>query len=593
MKFSFSLSFGLLVLCLTSCVSSIDYAKINTVENGLLPTIVFKGDQPWTLQERMQHYGVPGVGIAVIKDSKIAWYKTYGLSDRETGEAISSTTLFQAGSISKPVAAFAALQLVEAGKISLNADINSTLISWKLPDNELTADNKVTLRQLLSHTGGLTVHGFGGYAAGEQVPSLVQILNGEKPANSAPVLVNKKPGEGFRYSGGGYTIAQLMMSDVTGKPFAQLMDDLLIKSIGMSQSSYAQPLPVDWLKQAAAGVLPNGNAVKGKRHTYPEQAAAGLWSTAEDLALFTIEMQKALKGESKLMSKKMAQTMTTPVDSGYALGWGISAQGDAGYFSHGGWDEGFSSQLTSSLNNGVGVVVMINSNHPKFINEVVNAVAHAYSWNGYQTHDVLPVPEGWVSKYKGRYRLDAVRAITVTSDNEKLFMNFSGGEPEELIYTGDGLLMRRSRPNPVSFTDSENGPSFSILVKSGEKRLYRRLNNNEKLPAEVLEQGQYEDALKAFRNALDAEPNDEALSEQSLNKLGLRSLVDNEAFAIKLLRINTGLYPDSANTWDSLAYAHKTAGNREKAIEHFRNALKRDPKFSTAMKGLAELDAKQ
>jgi len=583
----------LLISCLTACASSTDKAKIVAVENGLLPSIVFKGDKPWNLQERMKHYGVPGVGIAVIKDSKIAWYKTYGLADRETGDVVSSKTLFQAGSISKPVAAFAALQLVEAGKLSLNADVNSKLVSWKLPDNELTADNKVTLRQLLSHTGGLTVHGFGGYASGQQVPSILQVLNGEKPANSAPVLVNKKPGEGFRYSGGGYTVAQLMMSDVTNKPFARLMDDLLIKPIGMSQSSFAQPLPLDWLRKAAAGVLPNGVAVKGKRHTYPEQAAAGLWTTAEDLALFTIEMQKALKGESDLMSREMAQIMTTPVDISYALGWDISDRGEASYFSHGGWDEGFCAMLRASLDNGDGVVVMINSNHPKFMNEVVNAVAYTYNWDGYKAHDALPVPEGWASKYSGRYRLDAVRAITVTGDNERLFMNFSGAEPEELTHIGDGFLMRRSQPNPISFTDSENGPLFSITVKSGEKRLYRRLSNDERLPADVLVESQYEDALEAFKVTREAKPNDKALSEQSLNMVGLRSLESSQTFAIKLLRINTDLYPDSANTWDSLAYAYQKTGNRKKAIEHYRNALKRDPKFSSALKNLAELEAQQ
>lgn len=590
MKLFSLLSLSLVIFYSPAWAAPSDSANVDAVENGLLPANVFKGDQPWTLQERMQHYGVPGVGIAVIKDFKIAWYKTYGLADRETGKAVSSTTLFQAGSVSKPVAAFGALQLVEAGKLSLDDDINSTLLSWKLPQNDFTLDTKVTLRQLLSHTGGLTVHGFGGYATGENVPSIVQVLNGAKPANSAPVRVDKMPGEGFRYSGGGYTIAQLMMSDVTGKPFAPLMDELLIKPALMSRSTYEQPLPADWLKHAAAGVLPDGSAVKGKRHTYPEMAAAGLWSTAENLALFAIEMQKALKGESKLMSKVMAKTMTTPVDSGYALGWSISARGKTGYFSHSGWDEGFCTQLTANLINGDGVVVMINSNHPQFMSEVVNAVAHTYNWDGYQAHEILPVPDGWISKYTGRYRYNAVQAISVTSTGDKLFMSYPGGEPEELIYTGDELLMRRERSTPITFSDTENGPSFAFVLDSGDKQLHRRLADDERLPGEVLAQGQYDDALAAFRAALIAEPGEDSLSEQSLNNTGLSSLDDNQDFAIELLRINTDLYPDSANTWDSLAYAYQQAGNREKAIENFRNALKRDPELASALKGLAELE---
>lgn len=591
MKLFSLLSLSFVIFCSPAWAASSDSAKIDAVENGLLPANVFKGDQPWTLQERMQHYGVPGVGIAVIKDFKIAWYKTYGLADRETGEAVSSTTLFQAGSVSKPVAAFGALQLVEAGKLSLDGDVNSTLLSWQLPENDFTADTRVTLRQLLSHTGGLTVHGFGGYATGENVPGVVQVLDGAKPANSAPVRVDKMPGEGFRYSGGGYTIAQLMMSDVTGKPFAPLMDELLIKPALMSRSTYEQPLPADWLKHAAAGVLPDGSAVKGKRHTYPEMAAAGLWSTAENLALFAIEMQKALKGESKLMSKDMAKTMTTPVDSGYALGWSISARGETGYFSHSGWDEGFCTQLTANLINGDGVVVMINSNHPQFMSEVVNAVAHTYNWDGYQAHEILPVPDGWISKYTGRYRYNAVQAISVTSTGDKLFMSYPGGEPEELIYTGDELLMRRERSTPITFSDTENGPSFTFALDSGDKQLHRRLADDERLPGEVLAQGQYDDALAAFRAALIAEPGEDSLSEQSLNNTGLSSLDDNQDFAIELLRINTDLYPDSANTWDSLAYAYQQAGNREKAIENFRKALKRDPELASALKGLAKLES--
>jgi CubicO group peptidase (beta-lactamase class C family) len=562
---------------------------ITAVENGLLPANVFKGDQAWTLQERMKHYGVPGVGIAVIHDSKVAWFRTYGLADRETGAVANTGTLFQAGSVSKPVAAFGALQMVEAGDLSLDADINSLLKSWKLPDNEFTTNSKVTLKQLLSHTGGLTVHGFGGYAVGDEVPDTVQVLDGSGPANSAPVRVNKAPGEGYRYSGGGYTIAQLMMTDVSGKPFDILLDELLIKPVIMTQSTYQQPLPPALLKLAAAGVLPDGKAVAGKRHTYPEMAAAGLWTTAGDLALFAIEMQKALKGESKLMGKEMAQTMTTPVDSGYALGWGIRKLGESGYFSHGGWDEGFCSQLTAHLDGGYGVVVMINSNHPDFMNELVNAVAHTYDWDGYTAHEVLPVPEDMLSQYTGRYLYNASIPVTVTSQQGKMYMSYPGAEPAELIYTGDGQFMRRERSAPITFTNTDNAVQFNFVLGEGEYQSHRRLADDEFLPGEILESGAYADALVAFRKALKENPDEETLSEAYINGYGLNALGD-KAYAIKILQINTDLYPDSANTWDSLAYAYQQAGNKEKAIEHFRNAVKRDPKFASALKGLAELE---
>ncbi|PKG81004.1 hypothetical protein CXF85_19765 [Colwellia sp. 75C3] len=567
--------------------------QIKAVENGLLPANVFKGDKPWTLHERMKNYGVPGVGIAVIQDHKVVWFKTYGLADRETGKIANNKTLFQAGSVSKPFAAFGALQLVEAGKLSLDADVNSFLKSWKLPNNKFTAQAKVTLRHLLSHTGGVSVHGFGGYAEGKKVPTVLQVLEGSGPANSSPVRVDKLPGEGFRYSGGGYTIAQLMMSDVTGKQFDDLLNEMLIKPLRMMQSTYNQPLPPNLLKHAAAGVLPDGVAVPGKRHIYPEMAAAGLWTTANDLALFTIEMQKALNGESQLISKSMAETMATPVDAGYGLGWGISKRGGSSYFSHGGWDEGFSSQLTSHMNNGDGVVVMINSNHPAFINEVVNAVAHTYSWDGYAVNEILAIPEELISKYTGRYRYNASSSISITHQQGKLFMRYAGEKANELLYTGDGLFMRRERTTPIIFTNNDDALQLNFVLGDGTYRPHIRLDKNVHLAADILEKGIYADALTVYEKLLTESPSEASVSEGYLNNTGLSSMKDNSVYAIKILTMNTDLYPDSANTWDSLALAYQESGNIDKAIEHYHNALKRDPKFASALKGVADLENKK
>jgi CubicO group peptidase (beta-lactamase class C family) len=197
----------------------------------LSPVNSFKGDKLWNLQERIKHYGVPSVGIAFIKDYKVSWFKTYGLADKEAGKVASNQTLFQAGSVFKPVAAFGELRLVEADKLSLDTDINTALKSWKLLENEFTTKTNVTLRQLLSHTGGLATRGFIGYSLGEKMPNVIQILNGVKPANCPPVRVKKEPGGDFRYSGCGYTVAQLMMSDVSEMPFNKTIGALLFNPI--------------------------------------------------------------------------------------------------------------------------------------------------------------------------------------------------------------------------------------------------------------------------------------------------------------------------------------------------------------------------
>src|SRR6185503_8663915 len=201
MKSRFSRALLLILLCTQVVIGQSPLqSRIERVEKGLLPAVLIKGDAGWTIQDRMKHYKVPGVTVAVIQDFKIAWAKAYGVKDTDTNEPVTTETLFQAGSISKPVAAMTALKKVEQGKISLDEDINNKLTTWKLPDNQFTAKKKVTLANLLSHTGGLTVHGLPGYAPDEKIPTLPQILDGAPPANTAPVRVDFEPGSRYRYS---------------------------------------------------------------------------------------------------------------------------------------------------------------------------------------------------------------------------------------------------------------------------------------------------------------------------------------------------------------------------------------------------------
>lgn len=561
---------------------------IADVESGLRPDIAFKGDPTWTIDERMAHYGVPGVQIAVVENFEVAWFKSYGLADREEARPVESTTLFQAGSVSKPVAAFGAMRMVADGRLSLDENVNDALTSWKLPDNDFTRERPVTLRHLLSHTGGTTVHGFLGYAPGLDVPSVVEVLAGSGPANSAPIRVDKLPGESFRYSGGGYTISQLMMTDVAGASFVDLLHDLVIDPIGMSQSTYENPLPAHLLTHAAAGVLPDGTPVAGKRHTYPEMAAAGLWTTAEDLARFAIELQKAMRGESRLMSAEMAELAVTEVDAGYALGWGVSTRGDDRYFSHGGWDEGFCAQLTAHRDDGHGVAVMINSNHPQFIGEVVNAVGDTYGWGGYELHERREVPRDVLASAPGRYRYSRTEPVTVTAEDDRLFLTYLGGEPMELFHIGDGRYIRRERSAPITFTNGE----LSFVLPNASLQSCLLLADGERLPRELLIAGRYADALAGYRAALDATPDDRTVSEGYLNGEGYVALEAGRLDeAIATLRLNADLYPESANVWDSLGEAYRAAGDLEQSLACYRTALDRDPEYASAKQAVAELDA--
>lgn len=565
-------------------------ARIERVNHGLRPEVSIVGDPTWSLDERMAHYKVPGVAITVIDDNGIAWTRVHGLADRETGEKVRRDTLFQAGSVSKPVAAFAAMRLVQYNKLALNEPVNDRLIAWHLPDNEFTAKVPVTLEHLLSHTAGLSVHGFNGYAVGAPVPSILQVLDGTPPANSPPVRVDLLPGSHWRYSGGGYTVAQLLMSEATSMDFASLMKKQVLKPIGMRSSTYQNPLPDKWLARAAAGVLPDGSAVPGKRHTYPEMAAAGLWTTSQDLALFALEMQKALKGKSELLTRESALDMLRArVDGQYGLGFGLIDVNGEAYFGHGGWDEGFCASLTANRRAGKGVVIMINANQPQFMDEIMRAVAYEYAWPGFKQYTPVKLSEQAIKNAPGRYRYNGEQVVSVSLDDGKLYMQYAGNERTELVPIGEQRFVRRDREAPVVFRlDAEQRPELAFELARGEFQRQPRLPDDQPMPRELLLAGDSEAALAAYRKLQEAR--DEAATEGYLNDegTGLAELGQFDA-ALKVLLLNTELYPNSANTWDSVGYAYAKKGDKDEARKYYRKALEIDPRFPSAIAALEKL----
>jgi CubicO group peptidase (beta-lactamase class C family) len=361
--------------------------RIRRVETGLLTQNVVRGEaRPHTIEERLRFYRVPGVSVAVVDGGRIAWAKAWGEAEAGSGVPVDTATLFQAASISKPVAAAGALALVEAGVLELDADVNERLRSWRVPENAHTAAEKVTLRRLLSHSAGTTVHGFPGYAAGVPVPSLVQVLDGAPPANTAAVRVDTVPGSLWRYSGGGTSIVQLLMADATGRPFAELMRERVLEPAGMRRSAYAQPLPEARLREAAAGHRSDGTPVPGWHHTYPEQAAAGLWTTPSDLARFAIEIQRAYMGDrDRLISPEMARRMLTQQAGSMGLGFALEGEGEALWFEHGGANEGFRAHFAALGERGQGAFVMTNGDAgTELAMEILRAVAREYGLPGFQ-----------------------------------------------------------------------------------------------------------------------------------------------------------------------------------------------------------------
>jgi CubicO group peptidase (beta-lactamase class C family) len=360
--------------------------RIQRIQNGITPVARVKGDPVSTMKlaDRMAALHVPGVSIAMIHDGKIEWARGFGVT-KIGGPPVTPDTLFQAASISKPVAAMAVLRLVQSGKLNLDTDVNQYLKTWKVPANNFTEHKKVTLRELVTHTAGLTVHGFAGYASDAPVPTLVQVLNGEKPANSAPIRVDTEPGTIWRYSGGGYVIAQQLLEDVTGEPFQKLMHDTVLEPIGMARSTYEQPLPKSRMGEVALPYRGDGQPVPGGPHVYPEMAPAGLWTTPSDLARYAIEVQKSLAGTSNhVLSEAMIRQMLTPGLNHQGLGPGVGGSANHPYFSHGGANEGYRCNLVA-YNNGDGVVIMTNSdNGGELASEIQRSVAREYNWPDFQ-----------------------------------------------------------------------------------------------------------------------------------------------------------------------------------------------------------------
>lgn len=434
--------------------------RITRVEQGLLPATVIKGQtvaQP--LAERMAYFKVPGVSVAVINEGKLEWAKGYGVTEAGSTTPVTTETLFQAASISKPVAVLGALALVEKGLLSLDEPVNAKLKSWQVPDNEFTKEQKVTLRRLASHSAGLTVHGFLGYAAGLPVPTTVQVLEGEKPANSVPVRVNVTPGSLWRYSGGGITAMQLLMSDVTGKPFPALMRELVLNKLGMKHSTYDQPLPASFAGQAASGHRRTGEIIKGKWHTYPEMAAAGLWTTPSDLARFAIEIQQAKAGKSKkVLSPAMVAQMLTKQSGEYGLGVGVGGAGKAATFSHGGSNEGFKCMMFAYAETGQGAVVMTNGDQGGALaNEILRSIAREYGWPDYQPVErtVVTVKPEILAAYVGEYEING--KVVITLENGKLFLQPPGQGKQELLASSETEFFLQSENVKLVFTKDAQG----------------------------------------------------------------------------------------------------------------------------------------
>ena len=468
------LLWSLTLATLWACDTSPDSEPLpgaDVVAQRLQPAIQIDGRTPvvWSMAERLTRHQVPAVSVAVLKDGKLLWAQAWGVADSETGREATTTTLFQAASMSKPVAALTALTLVDEGRVELDAPVNDYLTSWQLPDNEFTADSAVTLRGLMTHSAGTTVWGFPGYrkdqpfAPGQPLATNAQVLDGQ--GNTEAVRVFKVPGTSMRYSGGGYTILEQLVEDVTGLPFPEAAAARVLGPAGLTLSTYAQPLPEARWPEAARGHRGDGSEVAGEWHTYPEQAAAGLWTTPTELAELSVHLLGILGGDSTgILSPAMLEAAMTPHHAGdpafenWGLGFGLTGSGDTVRFGHGGANEGFRSNWVVYRGTGDGAVVMTNGDRGTALaQEVLRALADVYAWPDFQpaVRAVRAVEPDALQDYAGAYAVEG----STGPDGEPVVIEMAAGDGVlQVTIPRQGIAtLHASADEAERFFDAEDG----------------------------------------------------------------------------------------------------------------------------------------
>jgi CubicO group peptidase (beta-lactamase class C family) len=441
-------------------------ARIRRVENGLSTPVIVAGraNQGASLAERMRALHVPAVSIAVIEGGRIEWARAYG-SLEAGGPPVDTATLFQAASISKPVAVLGALLMMERGQLQLDADVNEFLRSWRVPENAFTAREKVTLRRIASHSAGLTVHGFPGYAADADVPTTVQVLDGQVPANTAPVRVDTLPGAILRYSGGGMTVMQQMMEDVAGRPFPWLMYETVLRPLEMVHSSYDYNVSPEAAARAARAHDRQGAPIAGGWHRYPEMAAAGLWTTPSDLARFALAVHRAYRGErGGLISPGLARQMLTlqkgENGSGFGLGLGLERMGTPAWtLGHSGSNEGYRANMILFGETGQGAVIMTSSDAgADLIFEIMRSLAREYGWPAF-----APVEKTAVAMHPDALR-DVPGRYQLVLDGQTVTLSFTA-EDGQLVGRGPNWPQPRVF-HPLSSTE------LRFFVRESEREYF-------------------------------------------------------------------------------------------------------------------------
>ena len=602
----------LLICCLLFTVLPFDLCRAQSVdekrarvESNLLPNHVIAGERPYTLAERMEHYGVPGVSIAVIEDFEVKWVAYYGVADAGTSEPVTETTTFCVGSVTKAVTAAAALSMVADGLIDLDRDINEQLTGWQIPDNEFTHEEKATPRRLLNHTGGFIFSPGQVYAA-DAFPTALQILNGERPATTRPAVVDVVPGTTFQYSNSGFTAMRLLMEEKSGKPFAECVAERVLEPLGMKHSTLDVPPPSGVLPGGASGHNTNGALYPDRVQWVGHTAAGGLYTTAADYAAFIVELQKSFHGRSnRILPQELVGQMISPQEaSNYGLGVFLyDFNGSAPYFGHIGDGRGFVAGYTSHRTDGYGAVVLTNGHAGiNLVREVFRSIATVYGWPGYvrPTREALVLDDDALDALAGRYRVGCDEVVTIKRDGDELVVEGAALPAYRLFAVAADTLVCLERGGELTVVRGDDGTAIALLNGlsdeigriPAEAREGAKMAAGEMAPLEMLLAGDADGAVAAYEAWRELHPDDPQVSPRRFNSTGYRCLqagrVDD---AVAVFRVATELFPNDANAYDSLGEGLAAQGNTEEAVASYRRSLELDPRNVNAERMLRKLEA--
>jgi CubicO group peptidase (beta-lactamase class C family) len=443
------------------------------------------------LREAVESGEVPGVVAMAATDRGVLYEGAFGRRALGQPEPMTLDSVFRIASMTKAITSVAAMQLVEQGKLALEApvpDIDPTLGSPQVLEGFDAAGKPrlrparrpITLRHLLTHTAGFSYCWYPGYPRDAAVPTLAQVLRGEPPANTPPVVVTAVPGSAYRYAGGHFSVLQQLLEDVTGKPFPALMSELVLDPLGMDCTSYDQMFPEAHGDVAAAHHV-GGDPLAGGWRVLPEMAGAGLWTTPSDLARIALDVRAAWAGgDAVLLDRATAQAALTPGLGNWGLGWEVADWDHRRHFQHGGSNIGYKCRLICDAERGNGVAVMTNGDDGEQVyTPLIQAISREYGWTlpGHSDDVFRLPPSSWsaptpnpelLSACAGQYITESGELITISADLAGLEAGFEGQPPVPLQPTG-GLTFRSTMVNvQVAFVRNERGLIEDCLLHQNE-----------------------------------------------------------------------------------------------------------------------------